>query len=100
MTQLKSRLAWLLLVLLACGGSSFAQQNPTTTTTTTKQNSAYTATTRQNTFELEKENAERVAASLEQIRAVLVKDPGLLVELKHLVAKEATANGQLVDDRD
>ena len=100
MTQLKSRLAWLLLVLLACGASSFAQQNPTTTTTTTKQNSAYTATTRQNTFELEKENAERVAASLEQIRAVLVKDPGLLVELKHLVAKEATANGQLVDDRD
>jgi protein involved in polysaccharide export with SLBB domain len=100
MAQVKSRLAWLLLVFLACAGSCFAQQNPTTTTTTTKQNSAYTATTRQNTFELEKENAEHVAASLEQIRAVLVKDPGLLVELKHLVAKEATANGQLVDDRD
>ena len=69
-------------------------------TTTTKQNPASTSTTRQNTYELEKQNAERVAASADQIRAVLIKDPGLLVELKNLVAKEATANGQLVDDRD
>ena len=103
MMQVKSRLAWLLLAMLAFGHSSRAQQNPTTSTTTTpatKQNSAYTATTRQNTYELEKENSEHVAASVEQIRLVLLKDPGLLVELKHVVAKEATANGQVVDDRD
>ncbi len=93
MTQVKSRLGWLLLALLAYGSS--AQQNPTTT----KQNPA-SATTRQDTFELEKQNAERVAASADQIRVVLIQDPGLLVELKQLVAKEATANGQLVDDRD
>jgi protein involved in polysaccharide export with SLBB domain len=95
MTQVKSRLGWLLLALLAYGWVSSAQQNPTTT----KQNPA-SATTRQNTFELEKQNAERVAASADQIRVVLIQDPGLLVELKQLVAKEATANGQLVDDRD
>jgi protein involved in polysaccharide export with SLBB domain len=101
MIQVKNRMTWLLVVLLAFGHSSRAQQNPSTPTTPpTKQNSAYTATTRQNTYELEKENSEHVAASVEQIRVVLIKDPGLLVELKHLVAKEATANGQLVDDRD
>jgi len=49
---------------------------------------------------LDKENSSRVAAAPELIRQVLVKDPGLLVELKYLTAKEATANGQLVDDSD
>jgi protein involved in polysaccharide export with SLBB domain len=52
------------------------------------------------TFELEKENSDHVAASPEQIREILVKDPGLLVELKHWVSKEATSNGQVVDDAD
>src|SRR4029077_3481706 len=51
-------------------------------------------------FELERENSDRVAASAEQIREVLVKDPGLLVELKYWVSKEATSNGQVVDDAD
>ena len=97
MIQVKSRLAWLLLALLACGQHSGAQQS---STTTTRQNPASATISRQNTFELEKQNAEHVAASADQIRGVLAKDPGLLVELKHLVAKEATANGQLVDDRD
>jgi protein involved in polysaccharide export with SLBB domain len=44
------------------------------------------------------ENLGRVAASATQIRAVLVKDEGLLVELKRWVAKEATDNGQVVED--
>ncbi len=48
--------------------------------------------------DLVKENLERVAASAVQIRAVLVKDPGLLVELKRWVAKEAGDNGQVVED--
>src|SRR6266568_2430767 len=47
---------------------------------------------------LGKENLGRVAASATQIRGVLVKDEGLLVELKRWVAKEATDNGQVVDD--
>jgi protein involved in polysaccharide export with SLBB domain len=42
----------------------------------------------------------RVAAPAEQIRAILVKDPGLLVELERLVEREAVSKGQLVDDSD
>ncbi len=48
--------------------------------------------------DLAQENLGRVAASAAQIRGVLVKDEGLLVELKRWVAKEATDNGQFVDD--
>ena len=48
--------------------------------------------------DLAKENLDRVAASSPQIKQVLVKDPGLLVALKRWVAKEATDNGQVVED--
>ena len=50
--------------------------------------------------ELAKDNYNRVAASSVQIRTVLVRDAGLLVELKRWVAKEATDNGQIVEDSD
>ena len=49
--------------------------------------------------ELAKDNYSRVAASAVQIRAVLLLDAGLLVELKRWVAKEATDNGQIVEDQ-
>jgi protein involved in polysaccharide export with SLBB domain len=48
--------------------------------------------------DLAKDNFNRVAASSIQIRTVLLKDAGLLVELKRWVAKEATDNGQVVED--
>src|SRR5271170_1929367 len=48
--------------------------------------------------ELAQNNSNRVAANASEIRAVLAKDSGLLVELKRWVAKEATDNGQIVDD--
>src|SRR5579862_1208380 len=48
--------------------------------------------------ELGKDNLSRVAASSVQIQMVLLKDAGLLVELKRWVAKEATDNGQIVED--
>jgi protein involved in polysaccharide export with SLBB domain len=48
--------------------------------------------------DLAKENLDRVAASASQIRAVLVEDPGVLVELKRWVAREAADNGQVVED--
>jgi hypothetical protein len=51
-------------------------------------------------FELAKENSNRVAASAQQIRQVLVKDPSLLVELKQWVSEEVTSHGQVVDDED
>ncbi len=39
-----------------------------------------------------------MAASAIQIRSVLIKDEGLMVELKRWVAKEATDSGQVVED--
>jgi hypothetical protein len=50
------------------------------------------------TPDLTQENLGRVAAAASQIRGVLVKDEGLMVELKRWVAKEATDNGQVVED--
>jgi len=44
------------------------------------------------------ENLNRVAASVAQVEELLRKDPGLLVELKRWVAKEATDRGQILDD--
>src|SRR5215469_6501555 len=44
--------------------------------------------------ELAKANYDRVAASAPQIKEVLLRDPGLLVELKTWIAKEASDNGQ------
>jgi protein involved in polysaccharide export with SLBB domain len=48
--------------------------------------------------ELAKANYGRVAASAPQIKEVLLRDPGLLVELKTWIAKEASDNGQFVSD--
>jgi protein involved in polysaccharide export with SLBB domain len=48
--------------------------------------------------DLEEGNLSRVAAAASQIQTVLIKEPGILVELKRLVAKEASQNGQIVDD--
>jgi protein involved in polysaccharide export with SLBB domain len=50
--------------------------------------------------ELEKENLNYVAAAPELIKGVLIKDPGLFVELKRWIAKEASDNGQLVSQED
>src|SRR5262249_16807963 len=50
--------------------------------------------------ELTKDNLERVAASSAQIKAVLLQDAGLLVELKLWIAQEASANGQLISDEE
>ena len=50
------------------------------------------------TSDLAQDNLNRVAASAAQIRIVLARDEGLLVDLKRWVAKEATDNGQVVDD--
>jgi protein involved in polysaccharide export with SLBB domain len=46
------------------------------------------------------ENYEHVAASAAQIKEVLIQDAGIMVELKHWVAKEAGDNGQVVNDED
>jgi hypothetical protein len=48
--------------------------------------------------DLADENLTRVGASATQLQAVFIKDPGLLVELKRWIAKEAAEYGQVVDD--
>jgi polysaccharide biosynthesis/export protein len=46
------------------------------------------------------DNLDLVSASATEIRDVLAKDPGLMVELKRLMAKRATDRGQIVEERD
>jgi protein involved in polysaccharide export with SLBB domain len=53
---------------------------------------------REQTSDLSQENLGRVAASATDIRGVLSWNQGLMVELKRWVAKEATDNGQIVED--
>ena len=50
--------------------------------------------------ELSHENMSLVAASAADIKVVLVKDPGLMVELKRWVAKDATDHGQVISESD
>src|SRR6267154_1629188 len=50
--------------------------------------------------ELGRENLSRAAASPTDIKAVLIKDAGLMVELKRWLAKDATGHGQIVSDSD
>jgi len=54
----------------------------------------------QPTSDLARQNLGYVAASAAQIKSVLLKDPGLMVELKRWVAKDATDHGQMVSDGD
>jgi len=48
--------------------------------------------------ELTKGNLSRVAASAGQIREVLIKNTGLIVELKRWIARDAADSGQIVED--
>jgi polysaccharide export outer membrane protein len=50
--------------------------------------------------ELSRDNLRHVAASAESIQAVLQAQPGLLIELKRWVAKDAADHGQIVNDGD
>jgi polysaccharide export outer membrane protein len=50
--------------------------------------------------DLERENLSRVTASAGEIKVVLIKDPGLMVELKRWAAKDAAEHGQIVSDSD
>ncbi len=54
----------------------------------------------QSSSELARENLSRVAASAGDIKPILLKDSGLMVELKRWVAKDATDHGQIVTDAD
>lgn len=50
--------------------------------------------------DLGRENLSRVAASAAELKIVLLKDPGLMVELRRWIAKDATDHGQVISDSD
>lgn len=50
--------------------------------------------------ELERQNLSHVAARTSQLIGIFYRDPGLLVELKRWIARDATNHGQLVSDSD
>ncbi len=52
------------------------------------------------TSELGRENLSRAAASASDLKAILIRDAGLMVELKRWMAKDATGHGQIVSDSD
>ena len=85
--------------LLVCSAMQ-GQSNDRTTNRPAVQPAYTSIVHRPDASELAKDNYSRVAASAVQIRSVLVRDTGLLVELKRWVAKEATDNGQIVEDSD
>src|SRR5216684_7286662 len=74
---------------------AFAQQQSERRRATEQAQDDYAA---QQSPDLTQENLGRVAASAIQIQSVLLKDEGLMVELKRWVAKEATDSGQVVED--
>jgi len=84
----------LLASLMPCPSAIFAQEDQRRLSTR-EQDSLRPQT---GLPELAIQNLDRVAASAEQIEEILRKDPGLLVELKRWVVKEATDNGQVVED--
>jgi polysaccharide export outer membrane protein len=71
------------LALLLCAGVSRCQERPPIPAPIS---------------ELGRENLSLVAASPGDIKAVLLKDAGLMVELKRWVAKDATGHGQMVSE--
>jgi polysaccharide biosynthesis/export protein len=65
--------------------------------------SAHAQTNRQlpsSNSDLARQNLSRVGASATEIKTVLVKDQGLMVELKRWVAKDATQHGQVLTEED
>ena len=93
--RLTGRIPCCVLAFL-CAAPAFAQQQSDKPRTAREEEQP--AYRNQEPSDLAQENFSRVAASGAQIQAVLLRDEGLLVELKRWVAKEATDNGQVVED--
>jgi polysaccharide biosynthesis/export protein len=50
--------------------------------------------------ELARQNLAHVAANTEQLALILHRDPGLMVEIKRWIAKDATDHGQIITEAD
>ena len=90
-----TRLFVLFVVLSFC-----ASAKPQETNSQPRPRDAAARTAGQEVSELENGNLLRVAASPSQIQDVLLSEPGILVELKRWVAREASDNGQIVSDEE
>src|SRR5712691_4424636 len=95
--KLKETIAFIIVAFLFCAPAGAQQQGDKQRVAREDGQNRYRVA---EPSDLSQENLSRVAASATQIRTVLVKNEGLLVELKRWVAKEATDNGQVVDDSD
>src|SRR5229473_2923443 len=93
--KLKEGIFCLALTLVFCLPAVAQQQTDRQRTASEQRRNEYGV---EQSPDLTQENLARVAASANQIRRVLIKDEGLLVELKRWVAKEATDSGQVVED--
>ena len=93
--RLLKKRVFVLALLLGSALGAVAQQQPQKKTTAPAD---VPPPPRRLESELAKANYDRVAASAPQIKEVLLRDPGLLVELKTWIAKEASDNGQFVSD--
>lgn len=92
------------MILSAILGQSARAQDPGAMPTPPEMQSNAEQTTEQQRWNtpsnLGINNQGRVAASAVLVEEALQKDPGLMVELKRLIAKEATDEGQIVVDAD
>ena len=74
----------LIVVLLSCMSASAQNQHPAPMPNS----------------DLGRENLSRVAASAADLKVILLKDAGLMVELRRWIAKDATDHGQIISDSD
>jgi polysaccharide biosynthesis/export protein len=87
------------LLLFALVANGFAQQAPAQQRSSAAP-ADVPADRRAGVSDLARENYNRVAASAMDIKGVLLGNPGLMVELKNLIAKEASDSGQVVNEDD
>jgi protein involved in polysaccharide export with SLBB domain len=99
--QLRECIRVVAILLLVLGGAVFgsAQEQRQTQQRTSAPPDVPVAS-QQLTSDLTRDNLDFVAASAPQLKAVLVRDTGLMVELKRLIAKEASNNGQVIAEQD
>ena len=107
------RASWAVLAFLCCGvfaASGRANQQQQTQTAASQRQTEQSQQQRQrqrasevqisSAAPLVAQNLNEVAASADEIRAVLASNPGLMIEIKRLLAMRASNHGQLLTEND
>jgi protein involved in polysaccharide export with SLBB domain len=103
---LKPTLIFLSAALLVIHGEARAQQQGAERRGTKESSQSgapgqrTTARSERGGGDLAADNLERVAAAAGQILEILNRDAGLMVEFKRMIAQDASANGQLLEESD